>query len=125
MLHNYILLHYCIYIYIAQTFDVTNTTIYVFEGQSVNLECVPEPKHLPIIWTFDNINIQINQGKINLSPDGLYHRLIINQSSPSDSGVYTCYANTYVGRPALNTTALIVTPGKGLMYPLRQRWVTT
>ena len=109
------LLYNCIFIYIAQTIDVTNASINVFEGQSVHLECVPEPDYLPIIWTFNNINIPINQEKINLSPDRLYHQLIINQSSPSDSGVYTCYADTYVGRPALNTTALIVTPGKGFM----------
>jgi len=102
-------------IFLVQALDVTNISINIFEGQSVSLVCIPKPISLQIIWTFNDNQLTSNPGKINLSPDGLYHQLIINQSSPSDSGMYVCHANTNVGKRILNTTTLIVTPGKMLM----------
>ena len=53
-----------------------------------------------------------NRRNINLTPEGLHHQLVIGQPTVVDSGVYVCYINTDVGRPALKTTILSVIPGK-------------
>ena len=85
----------------------------VFEGQAVNLECTPGIRTAPISWTFNNTDITSGnyKGDINFKPEGLHHQLVIGSAMVVDSGVYVCYINTDVGRPAFRTTTLTVIPG--------------
>jgi len=92
--------------------EVTDLT--VFEGQTVQIECTPAIGSALIRWTLDDTDISPDDGNnnINFMPEGLHHQLIIGQPTVVDSGVYVCYVNTDVGRPALKTTTLTVIPGK-------------
>jgi len=89
----------------------------VFEGQTVHLECTPAIFTASIRWTLNDSDISPDDGNnnINFMPEGLHHQLVIGQPTTVDSGVYVCYINTDVGRPALKTTTLTVIPGKGGM----------
>ena len=102
----------CLLCFTVQQAEATDLT--VFEGQTVHLECTPAIIVASIRWTLNSTDISPDDdnNNINLTPEGLHHQLVIGQSTVVDSGIYVCYINTDVGRPALKTTTLTVVPGR-------------
>ena len=105
------------FLFIPLSFIIAHQTesssLTVFEGQAVNLQCTPGIRMASIRWTFNGTDLtsRVDRSSINLMPEGLHHQLVIGQPTVVDSGVYVCYINTDVGRPALKTITLTVIPG--------------
>ncbi|XP_065894114.1 uncharacterized protein [Dysidea avara] len=77
--------------------DVTNVPfiqpnalqITILEGDTVRFNCIPSPRDLPIIWSY-NVTMVSDAQQTSFSPPNLNHTLTINDVTVPNTGVYTC-----------------------------------
>ncbi|ODN01286.1 Hemicentin-1 [Orchesella cincta] len=75
---------------------ITPNSMSVFEGENVEIGCIPHGNPLPrITWSMQDALIPIPTNMLNL------HRITLEKVSRRHAGLYVCHADNGVGRPAI------------------------